>query len=338
MSVCEASEVVDMPVHVRGSHLTLGAVVPRGLPQALLGSQPPLQIADGRSGRLELAHWLVGDQNPLTRRVLANRLWRWHFGRGLVSTVDNFGRLGTAPTHPELLDWLAEQWPTSGWSLKAMQRQLLRSSLYQTSSQPQSASASTDPDNLLWWRFEPRRLSAESLRDSTLAVAGELDGSFGGSMLHVGNRQFLFDHTSKDTTSYDSPRRSIYLPVIRNHLFEGFSLFDYNAADVVLGDRHNSVVPPQSLYWLNSPLVLQAAERLVMRLEQAGVSDTDDRITTIYRHCLGRSPTSVELEQAARFVAEFPDSTDASEPNEVAAAWTALSQCLLISSEFVYQP
>jgi cytochrome c553 len=338
MSVCEAPAVADMPIHVRGSHLTLGAVVPRGLPQILLGSQPPLEIPPGRSGRLELAQWLVSEENPLTRRVLANRLWRWHFGRGLVSSVDNFGRLGTPPTHPELLDWLAGQWLTHEWSLKALQRQLLRSSLYQRSSQPQSASAAVDPDNLWWWRFEPRRLSAESLRDSTLAVAGELDGSFGGSMLHVDNRQFLFDHTSKDTTSYDSPRRSIYLPVIRNHLFEGFSLFDYNAADVVQGDRHHSVVPPQSLYWLNSPLILQAAERLASHVAQVGGADTDERIVALYRQCLGRSPSSLELQQAARFIAQFPDSPEPHETPQVAAAWTALSQCLLISSEFVYQP
>lgn len=342
MSVCEEPEVGDMPVHVRGSHLTLGAIVPRGLPQSLLGPQPPLDIPAGRSGRLELAEWLVSVRNPLTRRVLANRLWRWHFGRGLVSTVDNFGRLGTAPTHPELLDWLAAQWSDRDWSIKAMQRQLLRSSLYRTSSQPASdvaaKLAAADPDNLWWWRFEPRRLSAESLRDSTLEVAGGLDRSFGGSMLHVENRQFLFDHTSKDTTSYESPRRSIYLPVIRNHLFEGFSLFDYNAADVVLGDRHNSIVPPQSLYWLNSPLILDAAERLAARLEQEHPGDPSNRIAALYHNCLGRPPSSLEIEQAARFVAAFPTPPEETKPSGTAAAWTALSQCLLISSEFVYQP
>src|SRR5690606_331124 len=250
----QEGEVADTRVHVRGSHLTLGKTVPRALP-AVLAPQQPLEIDDSQSGRLQLARWLASADNPLTSRVIANRLWRWHFGKGLVSTPDNFGLLGQPPSNPELLDWLAAELVANDWSLKAMHRRIMLSSTYQLSSESCEECAAIDPDNRYHWRADVRRLEAEIIRDAMLAARGLLDKKMGGSLLHVENRAFLFDHTSKDTTSYDSFRRSLYLPVIRNNLYDGFSLFDYTAADVPNGDRETSTVATQALFLMNSDLV-----------------------------------------------------------------------------------
>ncbi len=224
MGVTEGN-VADTHIHIRGSHLTLGELAPRRVPAVFATPEPPT-FSDSQSGRLELAHWLVEEDHPLTARVMVNRLWRWHFGRGLVGTPDNFGRLGESPTHPELLDWMAHRFVDKGWSIKAMHRLILLSATYQMSSDFDANAARVDPENRLLWRMNVRRLEAEPIRDALLAVSGRLDRRMGGSLLEVKNRAYFFDHTSKDATSYDSPRRSVYLPIVRNHLYDVFQLFD----------------------------------------------------------------------------------------------------------------
>src|SRR5439155_5864271 len=221
MGVAEGS-VADLPVFIRGDHLKPGKTVARRVPAVLAGEAPP--VFDARSsGRLELARWLVRPDHPLTARVMVNRIWRWHFGRGIVRSVDNFGLLGERPSHPQLLDWLARRFVADGWSLMAMHRLILLSATYQMSAGRDPHAAEIDPDNRLLWRTNVRRLEAEAIRDSLLAVAGLLDRSAGGPALaHVKNRGYLFDHTSKDETTYGSRRRSVYLPVIRNHLYDVF--------------------------------------------------------------------------------------------------------------------
>jgi len=293
-----------------------------------------LQIAPAESGRRQLADWLTDVSHPLTSRVIVNRIWRWHFGRGLVPTTENFGHLGTPPTHPQLLDWLAAEFMDNGWSVKHLHRTIMLSSVYRQSSLDNATSAAIDPENQWLWRFNPRRLEAEEIRDSVLFVSGLLDTSSGGTILNVGNREFIFDHTSKDNTSYDTFKRSVYLPVIRNNLYDGFALFDYTDASVPNGDRATSTVAPQALYMMNSPLFLQASSRLAEGLLSEH-SDNEERIQTLYRLAFGRQATAEEIEQTLAVAKEITTSLSATE-QESSAAWTGVVQTVLASNEFVY--
>lgn len=367
MGVRDAAEIADQRIHVRGSHLTLGVSVPRGVPQVLAAAEPIVMPTDA-SGRLELARWLVSPENPLTARVMVNRVWRWHFGRGLSGSTDNFGLLGEPPTHPELLDWLASEWPRMGWSMKSLHRLILLSNTYQLSSEAVEPNLAIDPDNRYRWRADVRRLQAESIRDGLLAASGLIDGSMGGSMLHVGNHEFIFNHTSKDDTSYATYRRSIYLPVIRNNLYDGFSLFDYSTADVVNGDRDTSTVAPQALFMLNSELVLETSAALADRLLREEPVDDFKRVVRLYQLTLSRIPETEEAEALIRFIAAFENSAAetavaaaaapagevtpseaapgaataeaaspvAAKPDPRREAWVAACQGLLVSNEFHY--
>ncbi len=340
-----AGEVTDLPVHIRGSHLALGKVVPRRFPAVLDERQQ--QLPKTTSGRLELAAWLANRRHPLTARVLVNRLWRWHFGRGLVATPDNFGTRGQTPTNQDLLDWLTHRLIEADWSIKAMHKIIMLSSTYAMSSQYDANAAETDPDNTLLWRAPVRRLEAEAIRDSLLAVSGRLDLQMGGSLLHVDNRKFLFDHTSKDKTTYTAVRRSLYLPVIRNHLYDFFSLYDFPDPAVPSGDRSTTTVAPQALFLMNSPLVRESAEALARSMIDSHSSDRE-RIAQLYVTLFGREPKAPELKSALAFLG-------ANTPTDVASgrakantaprtskqsgrlkAWTALVQALLCTNEFVY--
>lgn len=330
MGVAEG-EPVDVPIHVRGSHLSLGREVQRGLPIVLVQDDPTLQHPE-QSGRLELANWLGSETNPLTSRVLVNRIWRWHFGSGIVPTIDNFGLLGSKPTHPELLDWLAAEFMKNGWSIKELHRLIMSSQTYQMSSAPIAANVAVDPENTHFWRANRQRLEAEIFRDSLLAVSGQLDTTMGGSMLHVKNREFIFNHTSKDETNYDTTRRSIYLPVIRNNLYVGFSLFDYTDASVPNGDRATSTVAPQALYALNSDLVLTAAEKLAERLLEESPQSKESSLQRLFELTFGRLPTDSEIATISKYLSESKDSFQLNDQQ----AWTSLCQTFLISNEFIY--
>lgn len=329
-------KILDAAVCIRGSHLTRGRVVPRGVPAVL--TQQSLAIPAAASGRLELAAWLAHDQHPLTARVFVNRIWRWHFGRGLVESIDNFGQLGDRPTHPALLDWLTVWFTRHDWSLKQLHRLIVTSAAYGQSSRSELAAGGSlppaDPDNKLYWRFPSRRVEAEVIRDSLLFVSGNLDRTAGGSLLHVGNREYLFDHTSKDGTKYDSLRRTVYLPVIRNNLYDLIQLFDGTDATLPTGDRATSTVATQALFVLNSPLFLQSAQALA-ELAVGSSPQEDARLRWLWPRVLGRDVTAAELTRAAEFLRQFPASgTDsASGPPP---AWVALCQSLLASNEFLY--
>jgi hypothetical protein len=330
MGVTEG-KVTDLPIHIRGSHLALGDVVPRGFPVVLVSTeQPPPQLPANQSGRLELAQWLVRKDHPLTARVMANRVWRWHFGRGIVGSTDNFGQLGERPTHPELLDWLALRFIEQGWSLKKLHRLIMLSQTYQMSSDYDSAGAAADPENRLYWRMPLRRLEAEEIRDAILATSGMLDLTRGGSLLHVKNRQFLFDHTSKDGTKYDSRKRSLYLPVIRNNLYDVFQLFDATDATVLDGNRSTTVVAPQALFMLNSDLVLEASQNLAA-LVTAETASPPARIESLYLRAFGRRPTDAEVKRAVAYI----DKLQASGKDEI-EAWSSFSHVVFSANEFIY--
>ena len=264
----------DAHIHVRGRYDRLGDSVPRHFPVILAGeNQPP--IREG-SGRLELAHWLASPQNPLTARVMVNRIWQHHFGEGLVRTPNNFGKLGTAPTHPELLDWLAAEFIRSGWSIKAMHRLIVNSATYQRSST--SSSASSDPDNLLFARQNRRRFEAESLRDAMLSVSGSLDLKEGGPSI-------------RDLTA---PRRTLYITTIRADRATYQMLFDAADPTAIVEKRIESTVAPQALWLLNHPLVLAQARALAARARNAASADAD-RVRwlyeTLYSHAARRAGT-----------------------------------------------
>jgi Protein of unknown function (DUF1553)/Protein of unknown function (DUF1549) len=336
MGVSEAP-VADAALLRRGNPLTPGDVVPRRFPAVLArDGQPPLPA--GQSGRLELARWLTRPDHPLTARVMVNRIWRWHFGQGIVRSTDNFGLLGERPSHPELLDWLARRFVADGWSVKAMHRLMLLSATYQMSAERDARAAETDPDNRLFWRANVRRLEAEAIRDSALAVAGLLDRTAGGPALaHVKNRGYLFDHTSKDDTTYGSRRRSLYLPVIRNHLYDVFQLFDSTDATVSNGDRATTTVATQALFALNSDLMMDTSERLADRLLDRTDLDDAGRVRLLYLTAYGRPPGERELERGKAAIARFEEELRKAEPEaRRSRAWALYCHVVLAANEFVF--
>jgi hypothetical protein len=289
-------------------------------------------MPEKQSGRLELAQWLASPQHPLTARVMVNRIWRWHFGQGLVASTDNFGILGERPSHPELLDWLARKFIAEGWSVKAMHRHIMASAAYQRATKPAADARRSvvDSENRLLSHFPIRRLEAEEVRDSVLFVAGLLERTMGGKTIPVKNREFFFNHTSKDATTYDSPRRALYLPVVRNNVYDLFEQFDFPDPAVPNGNRNATVVAPQALLMLNSDLVGKAAEKFAASL-LASASDDVRRIELAYQKAYARPPTAKELARAKKFLTDFkPDS--AASPS----AWAIFCQSLLAANEFIY--
>jgi mono/diheme cytochrome c family protein len=328
--------VTDVPVLRRGNHLSPGAVVARRFPVVLAGEKQSALPKD-HSGRLELANWLTDPKHPLTARVMVNRIWRWHFGKGLVRSVDNFGLIGEKPTHPELLDWLAATFVADGWSLKKLHKRIMLSVAYQRGSAHDSIAMTADPDNRFLGRANVQRLEAEAIRDSLLAVGGLLDRTAGGPALaHVKNRDYLFDHTSKDKTTYSSNRRSIYLPVIRNHLYDVFQLFDAPDPAVPNGDRATTTVPTQALFFMNSDLATRAADALADRV----LVKTDDaeRVQLLMMLAFGRPATPQEIDhlpEAVRaFEKDFAAETDGSKRHR--KAWSVVCQAVLASNEFIH--
>ena len=330
MAVTDA-EVADSAVHLRGSHLTLGETVPRRFPRVFAGDEQP-SLPNDSSGRLEFSRWLTSDQHPLTARVMVNRIWRWHFGKGLVPTVDNFGLQGEPPTHPQLLDWLAVRFVESGWSIKAMHRLIMLSETYQRSNRFDARNAAVDGGNRFYWRSDVRRLEAEAIRDALLAVSGTLDLTIGGSLLQTPNRQLVFNHTSEDQSDYNIRRRSIYVPVIRNHLYDLFQLFDYTDASVLTGNRGTSTIAPQALFLMNSEFMTEVAASTAERLLALDVPD-ERRIVRLFREAYGRTPSEREAVRSAEFLREFGEQSH--EDGRI-RAWQALCRSVVSSSEFVY--
>lgn len=334
MAVAEG-QPQNLKIHVRGSHWTQTDEAPRRFPSALAAAMDVLP-AD-RSGRLELAEWIASADHPLTARVMANRLWRWRFGQGLVRTTDNFGRLGEPPSHPELLDWLARRLVEQGWSLKALHREMLHSAVYQQSAADTARASEADPDNRLWRRMPRRRLEAEEIRDATLAVCGQLDLTMGGSLLATKNREYVASTTSVNNTNYDSRRRSVYLPVVRSALYEVFQAFDFADPSVPNGDRAATTVAPQGLFVLNSPLVSDATAAWAAALLLAPSLDDAGRVRAMFLAAYGREPKGHELSAALALVeneSSLAGPLDAATARQ--RAWQALARVALGTSEFMF--
>jgi len=328
----------ELPVHIRGSHLSLGRPVSRGFLQVVQASlkSPAPAFKPDQSGRLELARWLASPDHPMTSRVTVNRIWAWHFNQGIVSSVDNFGLLGQKPSHPELLDYLARWFTRNGWSIKALHRLILTSKTYLQSSEARHM-AEADPENHLLWHFPVRRLEAEEIRDALLHVAGTLDTTTGGKTIPRRNREFVFNHTSKDFTTYGSTRRAIYLPVIRNNLYDLFQQFDYPDPATSTGRRESSVVSPQALLLMNSELSQAAARAFAKRL--MAYPDLQTRLHAACSLAFARGARITDLRRCHDFLITADAalaSTEADPVKREQASWTLLAQTLLMSSEFIY--
>lgn len=340
MGVADGIVQASLPIHIRGSHRNLGEPVQREFPEVMRTSSVRPVFPKNQSGRLELARWMASTQHPLTARVYVNRLWRWHFGTGIVASTENFGRLGDRPSHPKLLDWLARRFMESGWSTKAMHRLMLSSSVYQMASKnADQALAETDPENRLLWRFQLQRLEAEQIRDAILAVSGRLDTEPGGKTVPLRNRQFVFNHTSVDHTKYDSLRRSLYLPVIRNNVYSLFSQFDFPDPTMPTGSRDSTVVAPQALLMLNAGLIMDSADQMAVQLLSSSL-DRTSRVQVAYERALGRLPSDLESQRALAFITELSSEAlaDAATVDAEAErrAWSMFCQSLFASNEFIY--
>jgi hypothetical protein len=285
---------------------------------------------NNKSGRLALAHWLADAENPLTARVMANRVWGHLFGTGLVRTTDNFGHSGEAPSHPELLDYLAIQLRENGWSLKALVKQVVLSRAYRQNSDFRQESFLKDPDNRLVWRANKRRLDAEIIRDSMLAVSGKLDlsprpGSLAAEVKSHSVSIIGFDPSipsDLDGSNY----RSVYLPVFRENLPDVLHLFDFAEPSFVVGDRDETNVPPQALYLMNSEFVLDQSTDFAKRLMQSGKS-RDERIRRAFQICFNRDPDAGEMALVSEY---FAHSGEVDEGTLTAR----FCQALLSSAEF----
>jgi hypothetical protein len=340
MAARDRETVSDTTFRVRGLPDQHGAVVPRGfLTLASFDGQP--EPGSSTSGRVELAHWLTDARNPLIARVIVNRVWMHLMGEGIVRSVDNFGTLGDAPTHPELLDTLAVGFVENGWSVKQLVRRICLSRAYGLSTMFDERNAAVDPENQFWWRQNRRRLTAEEIRDSMLAVSRRLNLDVGGSSVDEFSEQAV---NNSPGAAYDkrdgvTDRRSLYLPVIRNDLPAILTVFDFADPDMVTGKRAVTNVPAQALLMLNSPFVAGCAESLAEELFKAlPDASPGERANWVYLRTLGRFATPDEVTLATEFVAAtstsaVDDNSDAA-PLVITAGWKQLIHSIFASSEF----
>jgi len=326
MALREEGKFVDLPIHIRGSVHNLGEVAPRGFLQVATPGASPT-ISSDESGRRQLAEWLASRENPLTARVMANRVWHWLMGAGIVRTTDNFGTTGETPSHPELLDYLSARFVDQGWSVKQLVREIVLSRTYQLSTQAHSASLRTDPENRLLSHMHRRRLDAEALRDSMLLVSGQLRHLEGGPT-------FKPDLAADYGYKHADPIRSVYLPIFRNSLPDIFEAFDYPDPSMVSGRRNTSTVSPQALFFMNHPFVREQAEAASQRLLGLPLADDATRLEQLYRGTLGRSPSAAEREIALTHLRDAAG--NGPDGSQRVAAWAVLYQSVFASPDFRY--
>lgn len=301
-----------MRVHVRGRVDNLAEEAPPGFLRIL---QPRETAAPFT--RLHLAGAIATAQNPLTARVLVNRVWQHHFGRGIVGTPSNFGKLGDPPTHPELLDTLAVRFIESGWSIKWLHREILLSAVYQLGSDNEQSSSARDPENHYLWRMAPRRLDVEAWRDALLAVSGRLDPTLGGPSFDLGNPRNV--------------RRTLYATVSRSVPSTMLTMFDFPDANVSSDRRTVTTVPQQQLFVLNSDFMIEAARAFAARLAKAAVED-EQRLVLAFQIAYGRSPTPGEKSLGLSFLRAALETG----ARDKLTPWEQLAQALLATNEFTW--
>lgn len=328
------SEARNMKIHIRGDPERLGDEVPRGF-LSLIEHVDSGALGTDSSGRLQLANWIADPRNPLAARVAVNRIWQHLFGRGLVNTPDNFGSMGELPSNPELLDYLASEFIKDGWSRKRMIRRLMLTSTYQLSAAHDEKAGAKDPENRLLWRMNRKRLDAESLRDSILALSGALDRTFGGSSLTNGPNGAPFQSPTRAFD--DSTRRSIYLPVLRGNVNELFQVFDFPDPSALAAKRHVTTAPTQALYLMNSPFITQQAGVWAEKLLKDTGRSNAEIINQVYLAAYNRACTAAERTRAEQFLAGFERSLTPVESDPAVRKKRALQACcqaILESTEF----
>ncbi len=311
-------------VFIQGNPKLKGDEVPRQFLEVLAGKDR--QPFGKGSGRRELAQAIASKDNPLTARVMVNRIWLHLFGSGLVQTPSNFGLGGEPPSHPELLDYLAWRFMQDDWSVKGVLRLIMLSSTYQQNTDHKSEQARKDPENRLLWRMNRRRMDFEAMRDSLLAVSGRLDVTMGGKPVSLTDAPF-------------SSRRTVYAFIDRQNLPGIFHIFDFANPDHHIPFRHSTTVPQQALFMMNSPFVVEQAKALVARPEVALESDPAARIAALYQIVFQRFPTSRQLELGTRFIKKSSKSIEAENydgTTETLSGWQRFAQALLLSNEFVF--
>ena len=329
--IAAEDEPHNLRIHLRGNHLNLGDEVPRGFLHVLAGSKPSYTHG---SGRLELAEALFRPDNPLTARVMVNRIWQHHFGEGLVRTVDNFGRMGDRPSHAELLDYLAWRFRESGWSVKAMHREMVLSNVYRLSSVPSDRSREVDPNNRLLSHMRVKRLEGETIRDAILAASGSLDLTTYGPSVRPHISAYQDGRGKPDSGPLDGAgRRSVYLEVRRNFITPLFLAFDYPLPSTTVGRRSVSTVPSQALMLMNNEFVASEASKWAAR----ALSETNKnvRLDHMFLRAYGRLPDSTDRAQIAEFLgqqaARYPGAT-AEDPR----VWADLAHVIFNSKEFIF--
>lgn len=335
LGVREAKTIADTQVRIRGEAEKLGPVVARGfLGLIKLPDQP--EIGSAQSGRLELAQWLTSPQNPLPPRVMANRVWHHLFGKGIVKSVDNFGSTGDVPSHPELLDHLANRFIAEDWSLKKLVRAIVLTHAYRLGTDAPSGHLAADPENRLVWRHGARRLDAEEIRDAVLAASGHLDrdrpeASPAHELKVIEIRNNGPEARKLQEAALASAKRSVYLPLVRGITPGALEVFDFAEQGMVTGSRDTTTVAPQALYLLNDPFIRRRSLDLAEQLLQRTDLDAAGRLDLAYRLTLNRAATPPEIERAKAYIAEYeaaaadfiddePAPSPAAEPVVVAAA------------------
>ena len=284
------------------------------------------------SGRLELARAIASKENPLTSRVIVNRVWLHHFGAGLVTTADDFGLRSEPPSHPELLDFLAWRLIQDGWSLKNLHRLLMLSSVYQQKSDDNLRHEKLDPDNRLLAKMNRRRLDFESMRDTLLYVAGNLDHSFGARPVDLLKRGIANKQAF-------SNRRTVYGVIDRDNLLALFRIFDFANPDITTAQRDATTVPLQALFFLNSPFVMEQACKLINQPPFQRIDDEAKRIRYVYQLVYQRNPRADEIQRGLRFLQATSASTDLVEQTheqQPLTAWERYGQVLLMSNELLF--
>jgi hypothetical protein len=323
-------------VQIKGDPERLGPEVPRRFPEVLGGQQLP--EGEKGSGRLHLANWIADPKNPLAARVMVNRIWLHHFGKGLVKTASNFGSMSQAPAHPELLDWLASEFVEKKWSLKAMHRLVMLSRTYQQSSCDEEANAKLDVANDYLWKFDRQRLDAESIRDTLLVVGGNLDRAPGTAHPFPDPKGWNFTQHNPFKAVYDTNKRSVYVMTQRFQRHPFFGLFDGADTNTSTDRRLTSTSPLQALYLMNDPFVHAQAKKFAERVRSEG-QNGEERINRAYQLLYGRLPTADEGKAANEYLKKVSEKLQASGTpvGELPVkAWESLARALFLSNEFVY--
>jgi hypothetical protein len=316
MVLNDAPEPYEPHVFLRGNPSRPGAKVPKQFLWILEGDErTPFRQG---SGRLQLAHAIAARDNPLTSRVIVNRLWMHHFGEPLVDTPSDFGTRSTPPSHPQLLDYLAARLQDERWSLKSLHRLIVLSSTYRQASFDRPKCREVDPDNRLLWRMRRRRLEVESMRDSLLFISGRLEQRLGGRPL-------------ENVIAPHNRRRTVYSLVDRQSLPGLFRAFDFASPDQSAERRPQTTVPQQALFGMNAPFVLEQARALANRPEIAGVSDPEKRAAAMYLRVLLRPPDGEEMRLALEFTAAAQNPAGSR-----LGPWEQLAQVLLLTNEGMF--